>query len=152
MTKTVTRTPEPAHKRKPLNRLEFAQILLRQDGRCGCAILPTLHPDYADFPICGGKLDATAGLIDEHLLPLAAGGSNDLENRALLRKGCAQVKTSDYDCRIIAKIARLAGKAGQQVRRAAGKTEQIPSSGFQTNRDSEFKQGVGGKVVRRVRR
>ena len=136
---------EPAHKRKPLKRLDFAQIMLRQDGKCGCILLPTLHPVFADFPICGQKLNAQEGIIDEHMLPLAAGGSNDLKNRALLRKPCAKVKTSGYDCAVIAKIARLAGKAGQQVRRALGKTKQIPSRGF----DKTKTRGFDGKVMER---
>jgi hypothetical protein len=79
------------------------------------------------------------------MLPLAAGGSNDLENRALLRKPCAKVKTSGYDCAVIAKIARLAGKAGQQVRRALGKTKQIPPRGF----DKTKTRGFDGNVRER---
>jgi 5-methylcytosine-specific restriction endonuclease McrA len=45
-------------------------------------------------------------MVDEHLLPLALGGSNDLSNRALLCVPCANAKTR-VDRKAIAKVARI---------------------------------------------
>jgi hypothetical protein len=45
-------------------------------------------------------------MVDEHLLPLALGGSNDLSNRALFCAACAKEKTR-ADRKIIAKVARI---------------------------------------------
>src|SRR6516162_4946464 len=45
-------------------------------------------------------------MVDEHLLPLALGGSNDLANRALLCVPCAREKTRT-DRKAIAKVARI---------------------------------------------
>jgi 5-methylcytosine-specific restriction endonuclease McrA len=68
--------PEP---RRRLSRVEFAQLMLEQEGRCAG---------------CGEKLKADQ-IIDEHLNPLYSGGSNELENRALFCLGCAREKTID---------------------------------------------------------
>lgn len=67
-------------KRKPLTRREFGMLLVAQDCRCKC---------------CGGKLDFTKPrqVIDEHLQPLADGGTNEMHNRALYCIGCASGKT-----------------------------------------------------------
>lgn len=67
-------------KRKPLTRREFGLLLVRQDCRCEC---------------CGGKLDFSREkqVVDEHLMPLAEGGSNDLDNRAFYCVDCAKEKT-----------------------------------------------------------
>lgn len=73
----------PADPRKPLTRKQYAMLALRQEGRCGCG--------------CGRKLDfVTPGAItDEHILGLFAGGSNDLDNRALyVTDPCAKAKTA----------------------------------------------------------
>jgi hypothetical protein len=136
----------PAIKRVPLNRLNFAVLVLDQDGMCGCSIVPTVHPLYTGFPVCGAKLDAREGIIDEHLWPLAAGGSNDMDNRALLRKGCAKVKTGQYDKKLIAKVARQGGDAGQQKRRAEGKTATIQGGGF----NKTLTRGFDGVVRERT--
>lgn len=103
-------------KRKPLTKKQRAELALRQDGLCGCG--------------CGVKLDhVREGLIDEHVIPLALGGTNDLSNRQLWRKPCATEKTKD-DFSRIAKAKRQSGAKGQQARRAAGKTKPIPSKPF----------------------
>lgn len=69
--------PKP-ERRRPLTRVEFAKLILAQDGRCACG--------------CNERLVADE-IIDEHLTPLDCLGSNKLSNRALYRKECAAKKT-----------------------------------------------------------
>lgn len=102
--------------RKPLTKRQRSGLDLRQGGLCGCG--------------CAVKLDhAGEGTIDEHVIPLAKGGSNDLSNRQLWRKPCAAEKTK-ADIRSINKAKRQGLERGQQARRAAGKTKSIPSGGW----------------------
>lgn len=70
--------PKP-EKRKPLTRLQFATLILKQEGRCGCG--------------CGKKLVADR-IIDEHLVALDFLGSNDLSNRSLWDRDCSKAKTA----------------------------------------------------------
>jgi len=76
------RAPLPVETRKPLTRREFGLLIIQQDGKCGCG--------------CGKKLDFTKPrrVVDEHLVPLFSGGSNDLSNRALWDADCSKAKTS----------------------------------------------------------
>ena len=100
------RTPEA---RKPLNRREFAELALRQEGRCGCG--------------CGRKLDfrTPRAITDEHILALFEGGTNDLDNRALyVTDPCAKAKT-DAEKAVHAKIRRRRGEKGQQARKSRAK-------------------------------
>lgn len=84
-------------KRRPLTRAETIALAVQQNGKCGCG--------------CGGKLDALReGVIEEHRVPLALGGSNDLDNRELWRKPCSAAKTAGKDAPAIAKAKRLAGE------------------------------------------
>ena len=93
LTVAPVRAPEPPIARKVLTRAEFGQIMIDQMGRCGCG--------------CGEKLQPmTEGVIDEHLIALGAGGTNDLANRALYRKPCATAKTVG-DKGIIGKVKRI---------------------------------------------
>lgn len=86
--------PKP-EKRKPLTRLQFATLILKQEGKCGCG--------------CGMKLQADR-IIDEHLQPLDALGSNDLSNRALFSLDCAKRKTQ---------ADRAARDKGRRIRKRA---------------------------------
>lgn len=89
--------------RKPLTKKQRAEILLAQDGYCGCG--------------CGVKVDhAREGSIDEHMDPLGLTGTNDLENRRIYRLPCAKAKTKD-DIARIAKSRAMAGETGQRARR-----------------------------------
>lgn len=90
----MTRERVIIEKRKPLTRAEFGQLMIDQEGRCDCG--------------CGLKLQPMGeGVIDEHRVPLALGGTNDLSNRHLFRKPCAKAKTSDRDTPAIAKVKRI---------------------------------------------
>lgn len=81
-------------KRKPLTRRETIQLMLDQEGRCGCG--------------CGVKLEPMKeGVIDEHVIPLGIReNANELANRALYRKPCAAKKTPG-DQSAIAKCKRI---------------------------------------------
>ena len=90
----MIREPVKIDKRKPLTRREVIQLMLDQDGRCGCG--------------CGVELQPmTEGVIDEHIIPLGIlENANELANRALYRKPCAAKKTSG-DQSAIAKCKRI---------------------------------------------
>jgi hypothetical protein len=112
-------------KRKPLTRREVIQLMLDQEGRCGCG--------------CGEKLQPmTEGVIDEHVIPLGIReNANELANRALYRKPCAAKKTPG-DQSAIAKCKRIeARENGTRRERKA-----IPSRGF----DKRQTRGFDGKV------
>ena len=117
--------PKP-EKRKPLNRVQFATLILRQEGRCGCS--------------CGKKLQADR-IIDEHVIALDFLGSNDLSNRSLWDRDCSKAKTAK-DLAAAAKGKRLRMEKGQQARRKANgpqiksrptvwPTRKLQSRGFQ---------------------
>lgn len=114
------------HDRKPLTRREAIELSVRQGGKCGCG--------------CGGRLNAlTEGVIDEHVLALNAGGTNDLSNRALWRKPCATEKTK-ADRSADAKIKRLRGETC-----AAPTKRPLQSRGF----DKTWTKRFDGSVVAR---
>lgn len=105
--------PVQIEKRKPLTRAEFGQLMVDQLGRCDCG--------------CGEKLQPmTEGVIDEHRVPLALGGTNALENRHLFRKPCALAKTTG-DVARIAKAKAQAGETGQRARRERRGKGSIPA-------------------------
>lgn len=121
----MNREPVKLDKRKPLTRRETIQLMLDQEGRCGCG--------------CGVKLDPMGeGVIDEHVIPLGIReNANELANRALYRKPCAARKTPG-DQSAIAKCKRLVAR--QEGTRRARKA--IPSRGF----DKTQTRGFDGKV------
>lgn len=92
--------PKP-EKRKPLTRLQFATLILQQEGRCGCGCGKKLKPDQ---------------IIDEHVVALDFLGSNDLSNRSLWDRECSKAKTAK-DLAAAAKGKRLRLETGQQKRR-----------------------------------
>lgn len=117
-------------KRKPLSRLEFARLALEQDGKCAC---------------CSEKLDfRPRQIIDEHLHPLADGGSNEMENRALYCVGCAKAKTLK-EVTPRARSKRYAEGRTQADKRKAAGGSRIRSRGF----DKTYRKKMDGTVVRR---
>lgn len=85
--------------RRVLTRREVIELAVRQGGRCACP--------------CGEKLNAlTEGVTDEHRIPLAIGGTNDLSNRELWRTPCAKAKTAKKDQPAIAKCKRIIAREG----------------------------------------
>lgn len=85
MTIDVGTTP-----RKPLTPTQRLKLFEQHKGVCG---------------ICGQYIQAGSRWRDEHLIPLALGGSNDMENRAPVHEKCAEAKDKD-DMRQIAKAKR----------------------------------------------
>ena len=121
----MNRPPVPIEPRRPLTRREALQLMLDQNGRCKCG--------------CGEKLQPLSeGIIDEHRVALALGGTNDLSNRELWRKPCAKVKTATKDAPAIAKAKRLAARIDGTRR----ERKPIPSRGF----DKSVSKGFDGKV------
>ena len=122
--------------RRKLTRVEFAQLMLDQDGRCAA---------------CRDKLRADL-IVDEHLVALDHGGTNDLSNRSLYCTPCARSKTED-DLAISLHGRRVRGEIGQKYRRQMRKLKpwtQPPT--FPTNRDGPLKRKMNGQVVKRTTR
>lgn len=94
-------------KRRPLTRAQLAELVLAQLGKCAA---------------CGSKLDfAKKGqVVDEHIVPLFSGGTNETSNRELRCKPCATVKTS-AEAPGRAKVRRIEGGKTQADRRAKAK-------------------------------
>jgi hypothetical protein len=141
--------PKP-EKRKPLTRVQFATLILKQEGRCGCS--------------CGKKLQADR-IIDEHVVALDFLGSNDLTNRSLWDKDCSKAKTA-RDLAAAAKGKRIRGETGngprrkiqsrpfpeapplgEEFARTSRDGSKILSAGFR--RSATMKRTVSGKVVPR---
>ncbi|KFG68669.1 HNH endonuclease [Microvirga sp. BSC39] len=91
--------------------------------------------------ICERKIQAGEAWIDEHIRPLAMGGTNELDNRGPAHKACADAKTHGKD----GDLARIA-KAKRIKMRHVGIRK--PSK-FPTSRDSRFKQKINGDLVDR---
>lgn len=122
----MTRERVIIEKRKPLSRRESLQLMLDQNGRCGCG--------------CGVKLDPMGeGVVDEHVIPLEIReDANALDNRSLYRKPCARTKTDKKDAPAIAKIKRIEARENGTRR----PRKPIPSQGFDTSKT----RGFDGKV------
>lgn len=80
--------------------------------------------------LCGRKIEAGEAWTDEHIVPLAMGGSNDLSNRGPAHKPCALAKTNGPD----GDLAQAA-KAKRVKMRFLGisdpKRRKIQSAGFE---------------------
>lgn len=108
-------------KRKPLTRRQVIEIVLRQDGRCACPCKQKLQP-------------LTEGVIDEHVIALALGGTNDMANRELWRKPCAALKTASKDAPAIGKVRRIIARR-EGTRRPR---KPIQSRGFDKSKTKGF--------------
>lgn len=100
----MTDAPSPERvKRKALTRSQLAELVLAQMGKCAK---------------CGERLNfAKKGqVVDEHLTPLAEGGTNETSNRALYCVGCARPKTA-IEQRNRGKSKRIAEGRTQHDRR-----------------------------------
>ena len=105
--------------RKRLTAAEKAAILERQQRRCAGPCGESLIWSLVD-----GK-PVYSPMIDEHIIPLALGGCNDLSNRELRCVPCAKDKTR-ADRKAIAKVARIRRRlAGQEPPK-----QKIRSRGF----------------------
>lgn len=114
----MNREPVPIEPRRPLTRREVIELAVRQSGRCACP--------------CGEKLDALReGCTDEHRIPLALGGTNDLTNRELWRTPCAKAKTAKKDQPAIGKVKRIEARENG-TRRPRKPIPQRPDGGWPT--------------------
>jgi 5-methylcytosine-specific restriction endonuclease McrA len=122
-------------KRRPLTRAQLAELVLEQMGKCRN---------------CGERLDfAKKGqVVDEHIVPLFSGGTNETSNRALFCKPCATEKTS-AETPDRAKVRRIEGKKTQADRRirakAEGRYKPISGRGF----DQRWRKKLNGTVERK---
>lgn len=133
---SMQRAPALPVPRKRLTRVEFAQLMLDQEGRCAR---------------CREKLRADL-IVDEHLTPLDQLGTNDLSNRALYCTQCARAKTED-DLAEIRHGRRVRGETGQKRTRALRKLKPwTQPRTFPTNRDGPLKRKMNGQVIRRPTR
>lgn len=114
--------------RKPLTRAEGLFLMIRQAGGnipCGCG--------------CGEPLDPLGeGVIDEHQRALGLLGSNDLENRAWLRRPCAARKTKGD----MERVTKARAQSGESK---TAKKKPIHSRGF----NKSLTRGFDGKVRQR---
>lgn len=124
------RDPVVVEKRRPLKRWEIVFLTLDQAGLCGCG--------------CDRPLLCPEGFIDEHVMPLWLGGTNDILNRKLYRKGCARIKT-DREATWRAKTERQSGGRGSQTARRERNGSRLQSRGF----DKRFTKKMDGTVVER---
>ncbi len=125
------REPVQPTKRRKLTPAERGMLLHRQGGYCGCGCDHTLFNEN-DPRIWWA-------MIDEHILPLELGGSNDLSNRALYLVDCAKAKTRD-DIKRIAKARRIRKRETE-----GAKPSRMQSRGF----DKRLRKKLSGEVVRR---
>lgn len=93
--------------RKPLSKLKRAKMFAEHGGIC---------------VICKLKIDAIKERwIDEHILPLSRGGTNDMSNRGPAHERCATTKTAAdkaglaKDRRIYAKHIGAQGKKSRPI-------------------------------------
>ena len=99
---TPEREPLEATPRKRLTALERITILTRQHDRCAGCGESLIWTEVEGRPVYGP-------MIDEHILPLELGGSNDLINRELRCVSCAKAETRE-DRKRIDKARRLRAK------------------------------------------
>lgn len=128
---SLHREPLNATPRKRLTKAERAEILERQHDNCaGCGtslIWLTLDNGTIGY----------GPMIDEHILPVDLGGSNDLGNRELRCVPCAKAKTRE-DRRRIDKARRIRKTAAGDVR----PKRKIAGHGF----DKSLRRRMNGNV------
>ncbi|MEM6900312.1 MAG: HNH endonuclease signature motif containing protein [Pseudomonadota bacterium] len=122
----MTSPPAPV-KRRALNLSQKLEVMMARALCPGC------------FKPFKGKAEF------DHIQALSANGADDTDNLQPLCPACHKDKTRT-DNKRAKKNARLRGETGQRKRREARGGSSIQSRGFQTNRDSRFKQKLNGKI------
>ena len=115
----AAREPVEATPRKRLTAAQRAQLLERQQRCCAGPCQQSLI-----WSLVEGK-PVYGPMIDEHIIPLELGGSNELSNRELRCVPCAKQKTR-ADRKAIAKVARIRRRLAGEERRK----QKIRSRGF----------------------
>ena len=120
-------TPFHSTKRKGLSRMKRAKLFALHDGVC---------------VLCKSKIDGVRERwIDEHIIPLSRGGSNEMDNRGPAHEKCAIEKTK-FDKAGLAKDRRIYAKNIGAVR------SKQPMAG---SRASGWKRKMNGTWERRDR-
>ncbi len=104
--------PVIPEKRKPLTRKQRVEAHDRHGSIC-C--------------VCLGPIAPGEPFIDEHVIPLALGGSNDASNRGMAHIACAKIKTR-RDQNMIAKAIRMRAKHLGIKKRGGRKIQSRPFS------------------------
>ena len=99
LTGPMAREPVEATQRKRLTAPQKAHLLDRQQHCCASCEQSLIWSEVEGKPVYGP-------MIDEHIIPLELGGSNELSNRELRCVPCAKEKTR-VDRKAIAKVARI---------------------------------------------
>lgn len=118
-------TPVIPERRKPLTRKQRVDQHDRLGGTCCVCLMPI--PENEPF-------------IDEHIIPLELGGSNDKSNRGIAHIPCAKIKTA-RDRKVIAKAVRQRAKH-LGIRKT--KTRPLPGG-----RNDPRKRTISGEVIDR---
>lgn len=92
--------------------------------------------------VCREPIPPGEPFIDEHVIPLELGGSNDKSNRGPAHIACAKHKTQ-RDRKMIDKAKRVRAKH-LGIRKSKSNR-----STFACSKDSPFKKKISGEVVRR---
>lgn len=90
--------------------------------------------------VCLQPIDKGERFIDEHIIPLALGGTNDKSNRGMAHIQCAKIKTK-RDQALIAKAKRVRAKHLGFKKKNRSK--------FACSKDLPFKKKLSGEVVPR---
>ena len=117
------RNPFEVTKRKPLTTLQRARMFAVHYGVC---------------VICGHKITAHERWIDEHVIPLSQGGTNDMKNRGPAHELCARNKTKDD-------AADLSTIRNGYAKRIGAKRAKHPMTGSR-NHPSKLRKHMNGSV------
>lgn len=117
-------SPYSVTPRKPLTDRQRLELFLSENGRC-C--------------ICGLPIRAASEAWDEHILPLADNGSNEIGNRGVAHEKCARSKSAKE------------AKERAHLRRAAERHfgAKRPKKIMPGSRRSPWKKKADGSWVRR---
>lgn len=119
------RNPFDVTPRKPLTTLQRARLFADHKGVC-C--------------ICGHQIGAHQRWIDEHILPLSQGGSNDISNRGPAHEHCAREKTKQD-------AADLSTIRNGYANRVGAKRAKYPMPGSR-NHPSGLRKKMNGQVTK----
>lgn len=119
----MIKPPVIPERRRPLTRAQRLRMHDEHGSKC---------------VICLETIPAGEPFIDEHVIPLALGGSNDTSNRGPAHVGCAKIKTQ-RDQRMIAKAKR------QRMKHLGIKKR----STFACSKNSPWRKKINGQVERR---
>lgn len=128
------REPVEPTKRKPLTPAQRREILARQNDLCGECDASLIWQVVEGRKVYGP-------VIDEHVLRLFVGGSNELRNRQLWCVACSKAKTK-AEAPQNAKVRRILAWD------EPAEPSRIHSRGF----DQRLSKGVNGKVKPRKQR